>query len=491
MKTFAFILIGIFCSCFISSNSQNAPVTTTANIFAPGPSVTVPVTITGFTDIGSISLTMDYNTSIVTASGLTANVLLPGFTADWTTVPGRIVMSWIGLPGVTLPDNDTLVKITFSGLVGGEALLTWFDDGTSCEYSKYDGGAYNVLNDSPGGSYYINGLITHHRSAPVTIAPIYTSTPNTSICIPVKVVGFTNIGAISLTLDYNPAILTSFLSYNSSTIPLTWTWSIAATNPGRMIISGFGPVFSLPDTSILFNACFQYNGGTTLLAWYDADGSSCEYADEFLEPLYDLPQSTFYINGLVTETIYADFSADNLTPPRNTTVYFTDLSTGGPTSWNWSFSPDAVSFVNSTSATSPNPEVQFINGGLYTVTLTIHNAYTTDTETKTAYIRAGIHGLWIGKTSTEWLTSSNWDDDLTPINLSNVLITTSTSPTYWPKYTGSLVIGDDPGAQCKKITFEGSGYMMTVKGTMTSLSNLPESTVHAVSGTGNIIFELP
>jgi hypothetical protein len=99
--------------------------------------------------------------------------------------------------------------------------------------------------------------------------------------------------------------------------------------------------------------------------------------------------------------------------------------------------------------------------------------------------------LWIGVTSTEWLTSSNWDDDLTPFNLSNVLITTATSPTYWPIYQGDLVVGNDPGAQCKKITFEGSGYMLTVKGTLTTLSNLPESTMHAVSGNGNINFELP
>jgi hypothetical protein len=383
MKIFAFILTGIFCFFFITSNSQNAPITKAGNLLSPGPTVTIPVTVTGFTDIGSISLTLDYNASVVTASGLTANVLLPGFYADWTTVPGRIVMSWYGLPGVTLPDNDTLVKITFSGLIAGGTPLTWFDDGTSCEYSKYDGGEFNVLNDIPSGTYYINGLITHHRSAPVTIAPIYTATPNTSICIPVKVVGFTNIGAISLTLDYNPAILTSFLSYNSSTIPLTWSWSVEATYPGRLILSGFGPVFSLTDTSILFNACFQYNGGTTLLAWYDADGSACEYADENLEPLYDLPQPAFYINGLVTETIHTDFSADNLTPPRNTTVNFTDLTTGGATSWNWSFSPNTVTFVNPTDASSQNPQVQFNDGGLYTVTLTASTIYTADSETKT------------------------------------------------------------------------------------------------------------
>ena len=230
----------------------------------------------------------------------------------------------------------------------------------------------------------------------------------------------------------------------------------------------------------------------TMLTWYDADGTNCEYADgTTLDPLYDLPTANFYINGRVSEAVFANFTANNLTPPRNTTVIFTDLSTGGVTGWSWSFSPNTVTYVDGTGATSQNPHVQFTNGGLYTVTLVANNAYNNDTETKVNYIRAGIHGLWIGVTSTEWNTSTNWDDHWTPYNLTNVLITTSTSPAYWPKYTGNLLVGIDASAQCKSITFEGTGYMLTIiGGTLTTKPNAGGNTVRAVSGgTGNIKFE--
>jgi PKD repeat protein len=465
---------------------QNAPITTAATLLAPGPAVSVPVTVSGFQDIGSVALTLDYDEAVATMSGFTANALLPGFVADYTTIPGRIVMSWIGLSGVNLPDNSVLVELHFTGLVAGSTWLTWFDDGVSCEFSKFDNGEYTLLNDQPSSVYLLNGSLTHHRDAPVTIAPVYTAVPNTTVCIPVKVVGFTSIGSASLTLEYDPLVLT-FQSYNSSTIPAGWAWEASADNPGTMVMGGFGPAFSLPDTSILFYACFQYHGGTSALEWTD-DGTSCEYADQVFEPLYDLPRPVFYIDGLITETVRADFTADNLFPPKNTTVTFTDQSQFGPvTSWYWSFAPNTVVFVNGTSATDQNPQVQFTGGGLYTVTLTVTNAYSTDSETKAAYIRAGIHGLWIGATSEEWTVSTNWDDHLLPGNLSDVLITTATSPLFWPKFSGNLTLGSTPGNQCKSITFSGIGFKLTVSGTLT---NTAGTSMDVLSGSyGNLFFQ--
>jgi PKD repeat protein len=60
-------------------------------------------------------------------------------------------------------------------------------------------------------------------------------------------------------------------------------------------------------------------------------------------------------------------------------IQFTDLSTNNPTSWNWSFNPSTVTFVNGTSATSQNPQVQFNAAGFYDVTLVASNAFGSDT----------------------------------------------------------------------------------------------------------------
>ncbi|RMG31705.1 MAG: T9SS C-terminal target domain-containing protein [Bacteroidetes bacterium] len=83
----------------------------------------------------------------------------------------------------------------------------------------------------------------------------------------------------------------------------------------------------------------------------------------------------------------ADFSASALSVCLGDAVNFTDLSTNTPSSWNWSFSPASVSYLNGTHAGSQHPVVQFDAPGSYSVSLTAANAGGADTETKNAYIQ--------------------------------------------------------------------------------------------------------
>jgi PKD repeat protein len=458
--------ISYFISLLILSsfwlNAQNAPHTIAPFILHPGPDVTVPIKVTNFMDIGAISLTLDYDLSIVQATGVTADVALPGFTSDWTTIPGRIVMGWFGTSGVTLPDYSVLVTIHFTGLVSGETDLTWMDDGGSCEYAKYDGGEYNVLNDSPVDIYYHNGNLAWQRKGPATIAPTFCAGEGTEPCVPFKVRNFTNIGAISLTLDYDPNVL-EFENVTIVGIPGTWYFDCQAVVPGRLKIGGMGPaIANLPDDAVLFYVCFYYNGGYSDLTWYDGDEISCEYADgTTLAPLADRPMEDYYFNGSVGPTnLHADFSADNTTPLKSETVTFTDLSTGSPAGWEWSFDRPSVVFVNGTSSTSQNPQVQFTEGCLYTVTLIIHSedGYCSDYEVKTGYIRVGSHGLWTGTFSTDWYTSDNWDDCLVPDATTDVLIPAAAP--NWPFHSGNLSID----AQCRDITLDGAASQLTIDG---------------------------
>ncbi len=82
----------------------------------------------------------------------------------------------------------------------------------------------------------------------------------------------------------------------------------------------------------------------------------------------------------------ADFLASNTSPAPGADVVFTDLSTGGPTSWTWTITPASHAFVNGTDANSQNPEVQFNDLVAYTVTLDVTNPYGSDSETKVNYI---------------------------------------------------------------------------------------------------------
>lgn len=91
----------------------------------------------------------------------------------------------------------------------------------------------------------------------------------------------------------------------------------------------------------------------------------------------------------------ADFSIDSSSPVTSTTIFvgdtilFDDQSDNSPTSWQWSFSPNDVTYVNGTSSSSQNPYVRFDETGSYDVSLWARNSYGNDTETKTDYITVG------------------------------------------------------------------------------------------------------
>jgi hypothetical protein len=159
--------------------------------------------------------------------------------------------------------------------------------------------------------------------------------------------------------------------------------------------------------------------------------------------------------------VSADFTADNLTPLKTDVVTFSDLSTGEGLSWNWSFDRPGAIFVNGTTYLSQNPQVKFTEGGPYTVILTTANTCFTATETKAEYVVAGTPGLWLGSTSSDWNTPSNWDNYLVPDSSTNVVI--PASAVNWPVFDGDFVIG----IHCGSLHLNGSTSELTITGTMT------------------------
>lgn len=77
----------------------------------------------------------------------------------------------------------------------------------------------------------------------------------------------------------------------------------------------------------------------------------------------------------------AEFSGTPLSIQTGQTVNFTDLSTGSPTTWSWDFNNDGTA-----DSTSQNPSFVYASAGVYTVSLTVTNAFSADVETKTTYV---------------------------------------------------------------------------------------------------------
>ena len=83
-------------------------------------------------------------------------------------------------------------------------------------------------------------------------------------------------------------------------------------------------------------------------------------------------------SGTPTQPV-ANFSASTTNGQAPLTVSFTDASTGGPTSWSWSFGDGGASTVR-------HPTYTYAEPGDYTVSLTASNSAGSGTATRTAYI---------------------------------------------------------------------------------------------------------
>jgi len=150
----------------------------------------------------------------------------------------------------------------------------------------------------------------------------------------------------------------------STNSPTSWAWSF---NPATVTYTG-GTNSSSQNPQIQFNAGGSYN--VTLTAT-NAFGSDPEVKTNYITVVY---------------APVANFSASTTSPFIGQTVAFTDLSANTPTSWAWSFSPSTITYVDGTTSTSQNPQVNFNAGGFYTVSLSAINGSGSDSETKNNYI---------------------------------------------------------------------------------------------------------
>jgi PKD repeat protein len=88
-----------------------------------------------------------------------------------------------------------------------------------------------------------------------------------------------------------------------------------------------------------------------------------------------------YWNGIsyISHAPHTDFTATPLTGPAPLAVQFNDTSTGGPTTWSWSFGDGQLS-------AQQNPSHTYAAAGTYNVNLTAANAAGNLTKVRTGYV---------------------------------------------------------------------------------------------------------
>lgn len=82
----------------------------------------------------------------------------------------------------------------------------------------------------------------------------------------------------------------------------------------------------------------------------------------------------------------ADFNVRETVSCPNYPMYFSDNSSNIPNAWQWSFTPNTMTFLQGTNANSPNPIVAFNNVGTYQVELVSSNGNGSDTIQKSNYV---------------------------------------------------------------------------------------------------------
>lgn len=154
-------------------NTSLGPVTTIGSMTAVcgNSPVQVPVTVTNFNQVGSVSLTITYNTSSLDfVSGVNTSAY-PSLTFNEPS-PGVIKVAGFSTDplGVSLAANATLITLNFIYLSGTGSIQ--FDNSMD-NFNEYGGipPMYIPYNDDPASTYYIGGTITGDVTPPTITCP--------------------------------------------------------------------------------------------------------------------------------------------------------------------------------------------------------------------------------------------------------------------------------------------------------------------------------
>ncbi len=101
----------------------------------------------------------------------------------------------------------------------------------------------------------------------------------------------------------------------------------------------------------------------------------------------------------------ADFTADKTNVLKDETIRLVDLSSNSPTAYKWTITPNTVTYLNGTSATSQFPVIQCNALGSYSVSLEASNANGTGGNTKNQYINCVTNNIEILERGTDFTVS--------------------------------------------------------------------------------------
>lgn len=251
----------------------------------------------------------------------------------------------------TIPCGATSLTITSAS--PADAFAALYNNGNLIATTQLSGGT-GTFTFSPVPNFGVDAILTltKHNYTPYIVQIPISDSCNLPPVADFEVTNTTNCFGTQVTIND--------LSYFN---PATWQWSFTPNTV--TYVNGTNQNSSEPD--VQFNSLGTYSVSLIVTNSYGSD-------------------TLIKTNYITIIPIEADFEADQTNCVIGNTVNFTDLSLCSPTSWQWNFTPNTLTYVNGTNQNSQNPKVQFNATGQYTVSLIASNAYGSDTLIKPNYI---------------------------------------------------------------------------------------------------------
>jgi hypothetical protein len=169
--------------------------------------------------------------------------------------------------------------------------------------------------------------------------------------------------------------------------------------PANIVPGHISDAYSLDEGNNLYNF-MGFEGQNINWISLDMSSGAVVYSNPATDNVFGWAQIYDQCNPPtpIIDSVVAGFIGSSLLIAAGECIDFTDLSTGAPTSWQWSFSGGTPA-----TSTDQNPQnICYNTPGCHDVTLIVSNATTTDTLTIPCYIDVL---LGVAESSTEHVLS--------------------------------------------------------------------------------------
>jgi len=243
--------------------SFSQTITTTAETITSCPgTVTIPINVTNFNDVASISLTMEFSGQMMNYIGyindhpqLSIGTLLINGTSD------KVLISWFSLTPLNI-GSDKLLELEFD-YIKDNSVLSW-DTNTagSCQYSDSN------LNDMP--ALFIDGGVISSLTEPNLIAPQHQSLSvpisstfkwSNSYCTPSYRIQVSKDSVFSDIVVAATGISDTFYFVSNLEYSTTYFWRVKASIPLQSSSWSDTARFTTKDP----NSIFEYNNTNSIL----------------------------------------------------------------------------------------------------------------------------------------------------------------------------------------------------------------------------------